>query len=74
MVPIAKLSRLEKKAMLSSRHAKEIERKARVALEHVDTEGKRDYLELGCGGGYVTRLVATECGLDFIGTEDDDIS
>jgi ubiquinone/menaquinone biosynthesis C-methylase UbiE len=68
---MAKLGRLEKKAMLSQRHAEEGVRKARELFDHVDMEGKRDYLELGCGGGHVTRCVASECGLACIGTDVD---
>jgi ubiquinone/menaquinone biosynthesis C-methylase UbiE len=62
---------LEKKAMLTERHAEEGLREARVVMGHVDLEGKRDYLELGCGGGHVTRFMATECGLDCVGTDVD---
>jgi ubiquinone/menaquinone biosynthesis C-methylase UbiE len=68
---MTKLGRLEKKAMLTERHAEDGLRRARMMLEHVDLEGKRDYLELGCGGGHVTRLMATECGLTCTGTDVD---
>ena len=68
---MAKLGKLEKKAMLSQRHAEENLGKARTVLEHIDLEGKKDYLELGCGGGQVTRLMATECGLECTGTDVD---
>ncbi len=57
--------------MLSERHAEDGLRKARMVMEHVDLEGKRDYLELGCGGGHVTRFMATECGLECTGTDVD---
>ena len=68
---MAKLGRLEKKAMLSQRHAEEGLRRARYVLEHVDMEGKKDFLELGCGGGHVVRHMATEYGLNCTGTDVD---
>lgn len=68
---MGKLGRLEKKAMLSHRHAEEGVRKAKALIQRVDLEGKRAYLELGCGGGHVTRYVATECGLSCTGTDVD---
>ena len=68
---MAKLGRFEKKAMLSQRHAEEGVRKARALLDRVDMEGKHAYLELGCGGGHVTRYMAKECGLDCTGTDVD---
>jgi ubiquinone/menaquinone biosynthesis C-methylase UbiE len=66
---MAKLGRLERKAMLSERHAEDGLRRTRLLMEHVDLEGKSDYLELGCGGGHVTRFMATECGLECMGTD-----
>lgn len=68
---MAKLGRLEKKAMLSQRHAEENLRRASAVLEHVDMDEKRDYLELGCGGGQVTRLMASEYGMNCTGTDVD---
>ena len=68
---MAKLGRLEKKAMLSDSHAKEGMRRAKYVLDHVEMEGKRDYLELGCGGGHVVRYIATEHGLACTGTDVD---
>ena len=68
---MAKVGRFEKRAMLSTSHQREGVRRARTVLEHLDLEGKRDYLELGCGGGHVTRLMATECGLHCTGTDVD---
>jgi ubiquinone/menaquinone biosynthesis C-methylase UbiE len=57
--------------MLSRSHEREGVRRARAVLQHLDLAGKRDYLELGCGGGHVTRLMATECGLVCTGTDVD---
>lgn len=67
----AELGRCEKRAMLSKSHEREGLRRAREVLRHVDLAGKRDYLELGCGGGHVTRLMATEHGLVCTGTDVD---
>ena len=68
---MAKLGRMEKKVMLSERHAADGIEKARWILEQVDMEGKHDYLELGCGGGHVTRYMAAEHGLACSGTDVD---
>jgi ubiquinone/menaquinone biosynthesis C-methylase UbiE len=68
---MAKLGRCEKRAMLSKSHEREGMRRAQRVLEHLDMKGKRDYLELGCGGGHVTRHMATECGLQCTGTDVD---
>lgn len=68
---MGKLGRLEKKAMLSNRHAEGGVRKVKALIHRVDLQGKRDYLELGCGGGHVTRYFATEWGLACTGTDVD---
>lgn len=68
---MAKLGRFEKKAMLSERHSEEGMRRARSVLNHVDMVGKRDYLELGCGGGHVVRYIASTYGLACTGTDVD---
>ncbi len=68
---MAKLGRFEKRAMLSERHAEEGVKRAKLMLEHVDMETKRDYLELGCGGGHVVRYMASEHGLRCTGTDVD---
>ena len=66
---MTKLGRLEKRVMLSDRHAEDNLRNARMMLEHVDMEGKREYLELGCGGGQVVRFISSEYGLSCTGTD-----
>ncbi len=68
---MAEVGRLEKRAMRAKRHTQEGIRQAEEMLEHVDTEGNLDYLELGCGVGHVAKHCASKYGWNVTGTDYD---
>jgi ubiquinone/menaquinone biosynthesis C-methylase UbiE len=68
---MAKLGRMEKRVMLGDRHAEESLKRLEGLLPHVDLEGRRDMLELGCGGGHVSRFMRKRYGMQVTATDVD---
>jgi ubiquinone/menaquinone biosynthesis C-methylase UbiE len=66
-----KMSKLEKLFVNSRRRQRGRVVQAKRLLSGMPLENARDYLEVGCGTGAVTRFVATELGLQAIGIDID---
>lgn len=66
-----KMSRLEKLFVNSKRRQRSRVAQAKRMLSVLPLESARDYLEVGCGTGAVTRFVAAEYGLDATGIDID---
>jgi ubiquinone/menaquinone biosynthesis C-methylase UbiE len=62
---------MEKKVMLSERHSKDNQARLERIPTHVSLEGKGDFLELGCGGGQVSRYFCENLGMNVTGTDVD---
>ena len=68
---MTKLGRLEKKAMISSKHARHgIEHVERL-LAYVTLKENQNYLEVGCGNGHVCKHIARKYHLNVTGTDVD---
>jgi len=66
-----KLGKMEKRAMISQKHAKHgIEHVERL-LRYVNLKGNQNYLEVGCGNGHVSKHLARKYHLKVIGTDVD---
>lgn len=65
------MNRVEKLFANSRRRQKSSVDQARRLLSSIPLESARDYLEVGCGSGAVTRLVARELRLQAIGIDID---
>jgi ubiquinone/menaquinone biosynthesis C-methylase UbiE len=68
---IMKLTRFEKQLMNSPRHARHTERTALALLEHVSLPPQPRCLEIGCGQGVVTRLLAERYGAQVVASDYD---
>ena len=68
---IMKLTRFEKRLMNSPRHARHTERMALALLEHVSLPPQPRCLEIGCGQGVVTRLLAERYGAQVVASDYD---
>jgi ubiquinone/menaquinone biosynthesis C-methylase UbiE len=68
---MSEMGTFAKRWMHSKRHARKCIERARSLLDHVDLDGSRDVLELGCGGGHVSRFMAIQHGLSVTGTDVD---
>ena len=68
---IMKLTRLEKQLMNSPRHARHTERTALALLEHASLPPRPRCLEIGCGQGVVTRLLAERYGAQVVASDYD---
>jgi ubiquinone/menaquinone biosynthesis C-methylase UbiE len=66
-----KLTRFEKRLMNSPRHARHTERTALALLEHVSLPPQPRCLEIGCGQGVVTRLLAERYGAQVVASDYD---
>ena len=66
-----KLGKMEKRAMISQKHAKHgIEHVERL-LRHVNIKENQNYLEVGCGNGHVCKHLARKYHLKVTGTDVD---
>ena len=66
-----KLGKMEKRAMISQKHAKHgIEHVERL-LRYVNLKGNQNYLEVGCGNGHVSKHLARKYHLKVTGTDVD---
>jgi ubiquinone/menaquinone biosynthesis C-methylase UbiE len=66
-----KLGKMEKKAMISQKHAKHgIEHVERL-LRYVSLKENQNYLEVGCGNGHVCKHLARKYHLKVTGTDVD---
>jgi ubiquinone/menaquinone biosynthesis C-methylase UbiE len=65
------MGKLEKLVVNSKGRQRSRVEQARRMLASVPLEGARDYLEVGCGTGAVTRFAASELGLRAIGIDID---
>jgi SAM-dependent methyltransferase len=68
---IMKLTRFEKQLINSPRHARHTERTAFALLEHVSLPPQPRCLEIGCGQGVVTRLLAERYGARVVASDYD---
>ena len=66
-----KLTRLERKAMNSPKHARHTERTALALLEHVSLPPQPHCLEIGCGQGTLARLLVERCGAQVVASDYD---
>ena len=57
--------------MRAEKHKQRGLERAEGMLLHVDTEGVRDFLELGCGVGHVSKLMASKYGWNVTATDYD---
>ncbi|MEA3454379.1 MAG: class I SAM-dependent methyltransferase, partial [Candidatus Caldatribacteriota bacterium] len=66
-----KLGKMEKRAMISQKHAKHgIEHVERL-LRYVSLKGNQSYLEVGCGNGHVCKHLARKYHWKITGTDVD---
>ena len=66
-----KLGKMEKRAMISQKHAEHgIEHVERL-LPYVNLKGNQNYLEVGCGNGHVCKHLARKYHLKVTGTDID---
>ena len=68
---LMKLTRLERKAMNSPKHARHTERTALALLEHVSLPPQPHCLEVGCGQGALARLLMERCGARVVASDYD---
>jgi len=68
---IMRLTRFERRLMNSPRHARHTERTALALLEHVSLPPQPRCLEIGCGQGVVTRLLAERYGARVVASDYD---
>lgn len=68
---IMKLTCFEKRLINSPRHARHTERTALALLEHVSLPPQPRCLEIGCGQGVVTRLLAEQHGAQVVASDYD---
>jgi len=68
---IMRLTRFEKRLINSPRHARHTERTALALLEHVSLPSQPRCLEIGCGQGVVTRLLAERYGAQVVASDYD---
>jgi ubiquinone/menaquinone biosynthesis C-methylase UbiE len=66
-----KLTRPERRAMNSLRHARHTQRTAEALLEYVSLPEQPHCLEVGCGQGALARLLAERYGAQVIATDYD---
>jgi ubiquinone/menaquinone biosynthesis C-methylase UbiE len=66
-----KLTRPERRAMNSPRHARHTQRTALTLLEHASLPNQPYCLEIGCGQGALARLLAERYGAQVIATDYD---
>lgn len=66
-----KMSKIEKLFVNSKRRQRSRAAQAKRLLSALPLENVRDYLEVGCGAGAVTRFVASELGLQATGIDID---
>ena len=66
-----KLGRIEKWFMNRSHHAKQTIENAERLLRFISTEGRQDFLEVGCGSGAVSNHIARKHPMNVTGTDID---
>lgn len=64
-----KLSRIEKRVMNSPGHVQRVINRAEGLLCLANLEGKRDFLEVGCGNGATSRYIANNYNLNVTGID-----
>jgi ubiquinone/menaquinone biosynthesis C-methylase UbiE len=57
--------------MKAEKHKQRGLERAEGMLRHIDTDGVRDFLELGCGVGHVSKLMASKFGWNVTATDYD---